>query len=93
MMEQEQLQEVQELGETVSEPPPIVKRSIGCGYLLFQAAVCVLLLFGLTAVKLADPARFAKLSLWVSTELNREIELPHFTDPLDTAALQSVQIC
>lgn len=92
MMEQEQLQEVEQLGETLPQPPPRIKSKLGCGLLLAQVTVCVLLLFGLVAVKFADPARFAKLSLWYHTEISREIELPQFSAPSQASA-QAVQVC
>lgn len=92
MMEQEQLQEVEQLGETPPQSPPRKKSTLSCGYLLAQVVLCVLILLGLVAVKMTDTARFAKFSLWYHTEISREIELPQYSAP-SQASSQAVQVC
>ena len=80
MVDQREFQEIESMGEETFQdiPPQEVKSESGAGFLIFQAAVCLLLLFALVFLKVTDRERFQKVSGWYQQELSREIELPRW---------------
>lgn len=80
MVDPREFQEIESMGEEPFQeiPPQEVKSESGAGFLIFQAAVCVLLLFALVFLKVSDQERFHKVSGWYQQELSREIELPRW---------------
>ena len=88
MVDPREFQEIESMGETFQEeiPPQEVKSTSGAGFLLFQAAVCLLLLIGLVVLKLSDGERFQQVRGWYQQEIRREIELPSWEHQQEDAA-------
>lgn len=77
MQDPREFQEIESMGETYpQETPPQEVKSGGSGLLLFQAGICVLLLFGLVFLKASDKENYDRVNAWYQTEIGREIELP-----------------
>lgn len=79
MVEQENLQEIQEMGETEewteqSEP----NRRGGSILPLLQAAICAAALLLLLILKYTDAEEYQKVSGWYQDTVSQEIQLPRF---------------
>lgn len=87
MQDPREFQEIESMGEPfeTEAPPEEVKRGGGGEFLLFQAAVCVLLLFGLVFLKISQQERYQQVKSWYQQELHREIELPSFEGGQESA--------
>lgn len=87
MQDPREFQEIESMGEDFSQeaPPEEVKSGGGVGFLIFQAAVCVLLLFGLVFLKASDQERYRQVRSWYQQELDREIELPRWEGRQESA--------
>lgn len=84
MIEQEKLQEVEQLGG-MEVPPAVHPTRFGfAGYLVAQAVLCALILVALAIVKLCDSSLYSQVSSWYYTEIQREIELPHWESPTES---------
>ena len=94
MQDFREFQELESMGETFQEeiPPQEVKSSGGAGFLLFQAAVCLLLLIGLVCLKLSDGERYRQVRGWYQQEIGREIELPRWEHQQEDAATSLFEI-
>ena len=79
MWDEEQLQELESLREEPDQEPQPARRSGGGGVLIFQAALCLLALAALVALKLAEPGRYQRFTDWYRQEAAREIHLPDWT--------------
>lgn len=73
---------MESLGEEPAETPP--RSGGGSGVAIFQAALCVLALLALVALKITDHPLYDRFTGWYRQESAREIQLPALTWPGQT---------
>lgn len=76
-----EIKEIEAMGETPEAEAPITRsaesgRAGGVSLSLVQAAVCILIIVALVAIKLTEPSAYSRIREWYKNEMSRTIELP-----------------